>query len=468
MVGDLASSWDSSDGKVWTFRIRRDVKWHDGKEVTARDVAFTYKYLREKFPVYVRHFNLMEDVQAVDKETVTVRLLGPNSRFPVNVSGIGILPKHIFENVADPGSYFEHGASLGCGPFIFQSLDRRNGILTFVANPDHAPRKPTVDSVRIRTFKNADTLYLALKKGEIDLPFNFPMGNDVPLLHSLKGASRISLAAISNLGVPRALFFNTGKPPANNPAFRRALSMAIDYQAMLDLFSGGYGRWPKSGFVPDGSPGFIETDPLVHSPREAASILDGLGFADVDGDGLREYDGKPWALDCVVSNDSVENVRVAECLKGDFRKVGLDFAPRYVDMNVFQSIVNREKTYTLLLHRTTPWGMLSWAGCGSAYIDDRNMGWTRTNDAALQRIIDRMNASMNERAYLLAAADLQRYYSSNLCAVPLYWNSLALPYNNRLSGWKVDAINGLIGPESWFSLTETVPADKSSGLHSGN
>jgi ABC-type transport system substrate-binding protein len=67
----------------------------------------------ETFAVYARHFNLLEDVQAVDEETVTVRLLGPNSRFPVNVSGIWILPRHIFENVANPGSYFEPGAALG-------------------------------------------------------------------------------------------------------------------------------------------------------------------------------------------------------------------------------------------------------------------------------------------------------------------------------------------------------------------
>jgi len=293
MVGDLGSSWDSPDGKVWTCRIRRDVKRHDGKEVTAQDVAFTSTYLREKFPVYARHFNLLEDVQAVDEGTVTVRLVGPNSQFPVNVSGIGVLPKHIFENVADPGAYFEPGAALGCGPFIFQSLDSRNGILTIVANPGHAPRRPAVDSVRIRTFKNAGTLYLALKKGEIDLPFNFPMANDVPFIHSLKGASHISPATIGNLGVPRALFFNTCKPPADNPAFCRALSLAVDYQAMMDLFSGGYGSWPKLGFVPDGCPGFAETAPLVHSPRDAASILDGLGFVDEDGDGLREYGGRP-------------------------------------------------------------------------------------------------------------------------------------------------------------------------------
>lgn len=467
MVGELASSWDSPDGRVWTFRIRPDVKWQDGKEVTAEDVAFTYKYLREKFPVYVRHFNLLEDVQAVDNRTVVVRLVRPNSQFTVNVSGIWILPKHIFEGVADPSSFFGPKAALGCGPFLFQSFDSRNGTLTFVANPDHAPRRSRVDSVRIRSFKNADTLYLALKKGEIDLPFHFPMGNDVPLLQSLQGASHLSLPSIGNLGAPKALFFNTGKPPADDPALRRALSMAVDYQAMLDLFSGGFGRWPKSGFVPEGLPGFIETDPLVHSPQDAASMLERLGFVDVDGDGIREYGGRPWVLDCVVSNDSVENVRVAERLKGDFRKIGVDFAPRYVDLNVFQSIVNREKNYTLLLHRTTSWGMLSWAGYGSAYVDDRNMGWTRTNDAVLYGIIDRMNESMDERAYRLAAADLQRYYSKNLCAIPLYWNSLVLPYNNRLSGWKVDAVNGLLNPENWFSVTETVHTEKASGMHSG-
>jgi hypothetical protein len=114
IAGDLASSWDSPDEELWTFRIRPDVNGTTAKKSRRRMwPSFTYKYLREKFPVYVRHFNLLEDVQAVDGQTVTVHLLSPNSQFAVNVCGIEILPKHIFENVADPGSFFGSKAALG-------------------------------------------------------------------------------------------------------------------------------------------------------------------------------------------------------------------------------------------------------------------------------------------------------------------------------------------------------------------
>ena len=454
IIGDLSSSWDSPDSTVWTFELRPGMKWHDGEPVTAEDVVFTYKYLLDKFPVFHRHFNLMQDVRAINPLSVRIYLSRPNSRFMVNVCCIEILPKHIFQDVDDPRSFYGPEATVGCGPFVFESFERKSGILTFGANEAYLPARPNVDRVSLRFFKNMDTLYLALKKGEIDLPYSFPMETDPASLMSLKKTAYISFCSTKNIGVPKAIFFNTGKPPVDDPALRRALALAIDYRKMIDLISGGYGSWPNTGFAPPGTPGFIETGPVVHSPENARKSLAKLGYKTRNGDGILTRDGKPLVLDCMMLNGFVENRRVAELLTRDFKKIGVDFIPKYVDANVFQSMVNREKAYTMILHRTTPWGMMSWAGCGSAYVDERNMGWTSTEDDSLFRIIDRMNKAVYEKTYRAAAADLQRYYAENMVVAPLFWNSLVFPYNNRLTGWKTDCNNGLLNRESWFSLEE--------------
>ncbi len=454
IIGDLATSWKVSDETVWIFTMANGVKWHDGKPVTAYDAAFTYKYLLDKFPVYSNHFNLLEDAEALDAQTLKIRLRRPNYRFIVNVCGIEILPKHIFEKVVEPREFFGKRAVTGCGPFVFDSFDEKNRILTFVANPSYVPKGTNVDIVRVHFFKNKDILNLALRKGIIDLPYTFPMANDASSLKVMKNLKNISLHSIPNFGVPKAIFFNTQKPPVDNPEMRRALSEAVDYQTMINLISGEYGCQPNKSFVPLGTPGYVNTESCVHDPESSKKRLAELGYKDSDGDGILEKNGSPLVLDCVVHSECVENRRVVELIKRDFKRIGADFVPVYADSNVFQSKVNRERTYTLLLHGTTSWGMMSWAGFGTAYIDERNMGWTNSNDKELLRIIDLMNNAASDQAYHAYAAELQQLYEKNIYALPLFWNSLVIPYNNRLAGWKSDLTYGILNRETWGALHE--------------
>ncbi|GEM_PF-4365650 len=171
-----------------------------------------------------------------------------------------------------------------------------------------------VELVRVHFFKNKDILNLALRKGIIDLPYSFPMANDASSLGFMKNLKSISLHSIPNFGVPKAIFFNTQKPPVNNPEMRRALAEAVDYQAMLNLISGEYGYQPNKSFVPAGTPGYVNTEPCVHDPESSKKRLAELGYKDSDGDGIVEKNGSPLVLDCVVHSESVENRRVAELI----------------------------------------------------------------------------------------------------------------------------------------------------------
>lgn len=127
IIGDLAATWKVSDGTVWTFTIENGVRWHDGKPVTAYDAAFTYKYLVDKFPVYKNHFNLLEDAEAPDAQTLRIRLRQPNYRFAVNVCGIEILPKHIFEKVDEPREFSEKWQLRAAVPLSLTRLMKKTG-----------------------------------------------------------------------------------------------------------------------------------------------------------------------------------------------------------------------------------------------------------------------------------------------------------------------------------------------------
>ncbi|MBW2621973.1 MAG: ABC transporter substrate-binding protein [Deltaproteobacteria bacterium] len=453
-TGDLAQSWETDDARVWTFHIRPGLTWHDGTPVSSEDVKFSIEYLREKIPVYAYHFKLVIGVEALDPNTVIIRLSEPNPRILVNLLVLRTIPKHIFQGIDDPKVFHQPQAAIGCGPYVFEKFDPAAGLVSFKYYDGFYRGRPNVNRVVFRMFKNPDTMYMALKKGEIDLPYFYAAGADPAHVSALIKEKNIAIDRIKNLGVPNAIFFNTSKAPLDQKRFRKALSYAVDYQEMVRLFAGGYGWTPKAGFVPEGSADYIDTEPLVYNPGKARALLKELGYTEKTRDGLLEKDGRALELELIVRTDTAASMRLAELLKRRFKTAGVALKIRPVDTTLFRQISDNERSHVLLLSRTTPWGMMMWAGCGTGYFDSRNIGWSVLNDSRFTSIVDRMNTTLVAEEYKSAAADLQRYYAENLPALPLYWNALIQPHLKKYQGWKVSPMYGYLWENTWYSLTE--------------
>jgi peptide/nickel transport system substrate-binding protein len=456
-AGDLAASWETSDAITWTFHLTPGLTWHDGQHVRAEDVKFTIDYLLAKVPVYQHHFKLIDTVMAPDENTVVIRLSEPNPRVLVNLLVLRTLPKHIFEKVEDPRAFQGPEAAMGCGPYVFDGFDPAAGTVRFKAYEAYHRGRPNVSEVVFRLFKNPDTLYMAFKKGEVDLPYFYAAGADPVHTAPLEGRKEIVIHEISNLGVPNVLFFNTAKPPLDQLELRRALALAIDYEEMVQLFAGGYGAVPSSGFVPRGSADYIDTPVMAHDPEQARKILADLGCRDKDQDGILENKGQPLSIEVIVRTDTAANLRIAGLLKKRFAKIGVDLSIKPVDTTLFRQISDKERSHQLLLSRTTPWGMMMWAGLGTGYFDARNIGWANLLDPSFARIVDRMNAAVSPGAYASGAADLQRFYADQLPGIALYWNVLLQPAKRSLSGFKVSPMYGFLWEETWFSLKTEAP-----------
>lgn len=452
--GDLAESWNTADAKVWTFKIREGLKWHDGRDVKASDVKFSLEYLKDKIPVYKSHLKLLQTVDAVDENTVVITLSEPNSMFPVNLLAVRIIPQHIFESVDVPQNYNDPKAAIGCGPYIFESFDEAAGVVTFKANENYYRGEPNVKKVIFRLFKNADTMYLALKKGEIDLSYFYAAGTDPIVAENLAQEPNLKLHLIDNLGVPNAIFFNTQKPPVDNPEFRKAISYAINYEEMIKLFALGYGTVPNAGFVPAGTSGYVDTPKLLYDLKKAEKMLEELGYQDKNKDGIREKDGQKLELEFVVRNDLPENMRIAELLKLNMEAVGVALNIKAVDNTLFRTISDQDKSHISFLSRTTAWGMMMWAGFGTGYFDSRNIGWAVVDNQEYHQLVDKMLNTTDLSAYKKLGGEAQKYHATQLPAIPLYWNKLVQPYNKKYEGWKVSPMYGFLWEESWYSLSE--------------
>ncbi len=450
--GDLAESWRTEDARTWTFTLRADAMWHDGRPVTARDIQYTIEAFVKFIPVYRSHFGLIDSVKAPNDRTLIIDLKQPNPRFLVNLLVLRVVPSHIFQKVDDPRTLNGPEAMVGSGPFVFDFFDPTLGTMGFKAFEKYRRGPPAVKRLQFRFFKNTDTMILALRRGEIDLPYVYASGIAPFYVPALQKDRSLAIHLQQNLGVPAALFFNVHRDPVNLRDFRHALALSIDYQEILNVFGRSYGAIPTKGFVPRGSPDFVDTAPMTCDREEARRLLDALGMTDIDGDGVRERDGRPVQVELMFRGDISGDLRLAQLLQEYFQTVGIRTRLKPVDAAVFRSLSDQDRSHMALLARTTPWGMMMWAGCGSGYMDARYIGWSSSDDPVFTNLVDRMNGTLDPENYRKAAAELQHYYARELPAIALYWNVLIQPYPARLRGWKVSPMYGLLWEESWFGI----------------
>lgn len=455
-TGDLAKSWNTADGQTWTFSLQDGVTWHDGAKVTAADVKFTIEYNIKHNVEYKSHFSLIKSITTPDDKTVVITLSRPTPRFLVNLLVLRTLPQHIFATVDNPATYNDPKAATGCGPYIFEKFDESAGIITFKANKAYYRGVSPIAEIKVRLFKNPDALYMALQNGQIDLPYTYSAGTDPIYAANLAKNPKIKLVNIPNLGVSKALIFNITRPVVNDPQLRTALSYAIDYNELVRLFAANNGTLPTAGFVPRGTLGFTATHQLEFNPGKANLLLEQSGYH-LNDTGTREKNGQLLTFELLVRNDIPENIRLSELLQKYFAGIGVKLTLKTVDATVYQTISSKDKSHISLLSRTTPWGMMMWAGMGSGYIDARNIGWAMVDDARFLDIVDKMNVAMGQDEYQKYSTELQQYYAENLPVIPLYWDSFIQPHNAALTGWKVSPMYGILNEETWYSLQKTVP-----------
>ncbi len=208
----LAKSWElSPDGKSITFHLVENATWHDGKPVTAEDVAFSFEYWK-KHKIHSQGYWLskyLDKAEVIDNYSVRIvfKELVAALFLQTYVATTYIVPKHVWEKVDNPMKYNGRDAMIGCGPFVFERFDAEAGVVHFRKNSNYFMGMPSVDRIEWRYYRTLDVLLLALKKGEIDAKFEYY--NPVPGVYaaSLVSERNISLGVVPDVGVPLHIVF---------------------------------------------------------------------------------------------------------------------------------------------------------------------------------------------------------------------------------------------------------------------
>ncbi len=322
----LARSWESSpDGKTWTFRLRDNVRWHDGRPLTAEDVVFTFDY-NLKGPgsttgVYSA-INYIDTVTSPDPATVVITTTTPRPTFLTDVvgsfGGMAIIPKHIWEGVADPARFQGDQALIGSGPYRLRQFDLTNNTYAFEANDDFYLGPPKVRELQI--IKVGDPL-IALQRGELDSATtgNGQSGTGAIPQSQLDALSKDFKMFTAPGEFNVALFFNQGRGfPYDQKAFRQAVAYALDRKDMIQRLLNGRGVPGPSGALGPANPFLNRQVPeYAFDLNRAKTMLDQVGLRDVNGDGVRENrDGSPFSVPLLTSSlDTTTAQLVSENLR---------------------------------------------------------------------------------------------------------------------------------------------------------
>jgi len=263
----LAESWKvSADGLVWTFSLRKDVKFHSGNPLTADDVVYSFHrvlQLKDQPAFILTQFGLTPDsIRALDRSTVQITLpkkfagglfLACLTASVGSVVDAQVVKQHIAKTDKYPdgdlGATWLGQNSAGSGPFILRKWEKNDATI-LDANPQHFRYPPKVKRVIIKDIPEATSRRLQVEKGDLDIAWQL-LPDQAAEMARLSGLHIVKFPATQ-------LFYlglNGARPPLDNNRVRQAIKYAVDYDGIINKILGGAAK-PINSFIPEGFAGY--------------------------------------------------------------------------------------------------------------------------------------------------------------------------------------------------------------------
>ncbi len=357
----LTTSHESTpDGKIWTIKLRKGVRWSDGQPFTADDVKFTYDVAFDKGvdnsikSSFEQSDKSLPVVEKVDDLTVKFTLKEPNALFLDNVGSTYIIPKHKWEGAWKSGSFMttlgvdtNPADIVGLGPFRIKEFKAGERIL-LERNPyywkvdTNGQRLPYLDRVIMQIVPDLNAMLLNFQNGTTDMHYNV-RPEEVDLLKREEAAKGYK---VTDLGQSfNVTYFcvnqhtgkseTTGKPYVDpvklawfrDPKFRQAIAYGIDRAGIVKTVFQGLGG-PVYGITTAANKLWYDDNAVVkytYDVEKAKSLLKEIGIEDRDGDGVAEdAKGNKIAFNLTTNTNNPSRVQIATFIKDNLRGLGMD------------------------------------------------------------------------------------------------------------------------------------------------
>lgn len=345
IVGDVAESWEvSEDQLVWTFHLRKGVKFHNGKELTAEDVKATYdRLLNTDDPVrYTQTMGFIDHCEIVDDYTIQLITLAPAGPMEASLTlrANTLLDKDYIEKYGkDLGTSVE--SVNGTGPFKLAEWNKDED-MHLVRHDDYFNGPAKTENIVVQIVPEAASRSVAIESHQVDAADGLTPEEMV----RLKDDPTINVYTIPGPGC-HLFQFNCSHPIVKDTRVRQAISYALDRTAIVEALYGAMGEKPRDSCLPAAAFGYKYLGVIEQDQAKAKQLLADAGYPD--------------GFDMTVMTTSVYNkgVEMGEIIVSQLAEVGINVKLDVIDKATFSASWN-----ALTPEEFPDWGMfIMGAGC---------------------------------------------------------------------------------------------------------
>jgi peptide/nickel transport system substrate-binding protein len=450
----LATEWKvADDGLSISFKVRPDVKWHDGAPFTSADVKYTFEeVLKKHHPRGRATFANITAVETPDPLTAIVKFSKPSPYVmaALSASESPMLPKHLYEG-GDPPTNKLGNAPIGTGPYKFVEW-QRGSYITLARNPDYWVKgKPEVESLIVRFIPDSGARAVAFETGELDIG-----GTDPVALADLERIKNVPHLAVTTEGYAMcgAMYyfeFNMRDSQFSDLRVRQAIAHAINRDFVAKNVWFGYGS-AATGPISQKLVKFYNPDVPKYpfDPKRAEALLDAAGYP-------RKAGGIRFRITHDPSTYSEQYRRFAEYFKQAMRAIGIDVDIQNTDAATFQ-----RRIWTDNVYQTASYGLFTMS---DPTIGVQRMYWSRNiskgvpysngsgysspeMDALLEAGQNEVDAAKRRDIF----NKMQVLAMTDLSIIPIINVDHTTVYNKRVKGL-TDDIEGVFATFANISLT---------------
>ncbi|MFK0021935.1 ABC transporter substrate-binding protein [Streptomyces sp. NPDC090798] len=489
-VPGLATKWEpSADKLTWTYTIRSNSKWSDGRQATAEDAAWTFNKMMTDQGAATANGSFVTNFRKVTAPSPTqlvIELKKPQAT--MGALDVPIVPQHIWEKVKD-FSKFNNDQSfpiVGNGPFVLTDY-KADSYVRLKPNKTFWRGAPKFDELVFKYFKDQDAAVAALRKGEVSFVAGSPALTPAQAA-SLKGEPNIKVndapgrrfyALATNPGAQSkdGKHFGDGAESLLNQKVRQALFMAIDRKTIIDKVFQGHAV-EGAGYIPPRFSTYYwkpsASQELAYDPAKAAQLLDTAGYKK-NADGKRvEKNGKPINYRILCHATDPNDKAVGQYVKEWFGKLGIG-----VTLNCLDNVTDPwlAGKYDLAFDgwsvNPDPDFVLSIHTCGALPATPKDTG--ATDNFICDKKFDELYDQQLAEYDTAKRADIVKQMESRLYDTG-YMNVMAYP--NAVEAYRTDQIKSIetmpraagniYGQDGYWSWWSAVPADASGASSDGS
>lgn len=350
----LAENYEiSKDGMTFTFYLRKNTKFSDGKPVTAEDVKFSIDCVKDpafKASARMPYFEDVESVVAVDPTTVKIKM---KKKYYLNLEVLAtnpVLPKHIY---SDPKKKFDGAPLFGSGPYKVEAYNRGKNIM-LVRNPDwwgkdYPDQKAfgKFERVNFRFIKDENLELEMVKKGQIDFMWTIRPDNfEQKAVGDAFGKTILKVEATNKRSKDWGFIaWNQKNILFKDKNVRVALAHLLNRKLLIDKFQFGKAVEAVSPYYyssPYNPPGL---KPVEYNPEQAKALLKKAGWTDKEKKGIlqKEIDGKPVEFKFTLLLTRREIEKYFTIYKEDLKKAGIEMEIKLIEWNTFAKLLDEQK-----------------------------------------------------------------------------------------------------------------------------